>query len=104
MQKPAADASQQEKKRYSELISAHLAVAFGEELRRRGLKQARPAAPGEVGVSGAERRMAGGIGAKKVDVTWATEEGGLLLGISIKTINFVDGTTRNFQKNVPNRR
>lgn len=34
--------------------------------------------------SGAERRMSGGIGAKKVDVTWATEEGGLLLALSIK--------------------
>ncbi|MEZ5587760.1 MAG: hypothetical protein R3E46_11880 [Sedimenticolaceae bacterium] len=42
--------------------------------------------------------MAGGIGAKKVDVTWATEEGGLLLGISIKTINFRDNKTKNFQR------
>jgi hypothetical protein len=48
--------------------------------------------------------MAGGIGAKKVDVTWATEESGLLLGISIKSINFKDGTTGNYQKNLTNRR
>ena len=48
--------------------------------------------------------MAGGIGAKKVDVTWATEEAGLLLGISIKTINFRDRRTNNFQKNLTNRR
>ena len=48
--------------------------------------------------------MAGGIGAKKVDVTWSTEEAGLLLGISIKTINFRDKRTRNFQKNLTNRR
>ena len=48
--------------------------------------------------------MAGGIGAKKVDVTWATEEGGLLLGISIKGINFRDGRSGNFQKNLTNRR
>ena len=48
--------------------------------------------------------MAGGIGAKKVDVTWATEEGGLLLGVSIKTINFRDRKTGNFQKNLTNRR
>lgn len=48
--------------------------------------------------------MAGGIGAKKVDVTWATEESGLLLGISIKTINFRDPRTGNFQKNLTNRR
>lgn len=48
--------------------------------------------------------MAGGIGAKKVDVTYATEESGLVLAISIKSINFVDGTTRNYQKNLTNRR
>jgi len=48
--------------------------------------------------------MAGGIGAKKVDVTWATEVSGLLLAISIKTINFSDGKTGNYQKNLTNRR
>ena len=54
--------------------------------------------------SGAERRMDGGLGAKKVDVTWATEESGLLLALSIKTINFRDHKTGNFQKNLTNRR
>ena len=48
--------------------------------------------------------MAGGIGAKKVDVTWATDEAGLLLAISIKTINFRDSRTDNYQKNLTNRR
>lgn len=48
--------------------------------------------------------MAGGIGAKKVDVTWATEESGLLLGVSIKSINSRDQSTGNFQKNLTNRR
>lgn len=48
--------------------------------------------------------MSGGIGAKKVDVTWATEESGLLLGISIKSINFRDSRSKNFQKNLTNRR
>jgi hypothetical protein len=48
--------------------------------------------------------MAGGIGAKKVDVTWATEQSGLLLGLSIKSINFRDNKTNNFQKNLINRR
>lgn len=37
------------------------------------MKEARPVGGGEIGISGAERRMSGGIGAKKVDVTWATE-------------------------------
>lgn len=48
--------------------------------------------------------MAGGLGAKKVDITWATEEAGLLLAISIKSINFRDSKTKNFQKNLVNRR
>ncbi len=48
--------------------------------------------------------MAGGLGAKKVDVTWATEEAGLLLAISVKSINFRDNRTGNFQKNLVNRR
>jgi hypothetical protein len=39
-----------------------------------------------------------------VDVTWTTEESGLLLGISVKTINFRDGRSKNFQKNLTNRR
>jgi len=94
--KPADNAKQPEKKRYSELISARVAVAIAEELRKRGLKEARPAGEGELGDSGAERRMAGGLGAKKVDVTWATETSGLLCAVSVKTVNFRDGKTKNF--------
>lgn len=102
--KPDDSAPQAQKRRYSELMSAAIALALGDELRNRGMKQARPADPGEAGASGAERRLAGGIGAKKVDVRWATEESGLLLGISVKTISFRDMSTRNFQKNLTNRR
>lgn len=102
--KPADAALQSDKKRYSELVSQKIALAIAEELRQRGLKEARPAGEGDLGDSGAERRMAGGLGAKKVDVTWATEESGLLLAISIKSINFRDSKTKNFQKNLVNRR
>lgn len=102
--KPADTANAPIKKAYSEKISNVVALAIAEELRSRGLKGTRPAPPGELDTSGAERRMAGGIGAKKVDVTWATEEAGLILGISIKTINFRDSRTKNFQKNLTNRR
>ena len=86
--KPPDTESQQAKKRYSELMSAAIANALGRSFASAGCAEARPAGPGEVGASGAERRLAGGIGAKKVDVTWATEESGLLLGISVKTISF----------------
>lgn len=102
--KPNDKAKQAEKKRYSELLSQRVALAVADELRFRGLDGARPAGAGQLGDSGAERRMAGGLGAKKVDVTWATPEAGLLLGISIKSINFRDSRTRNFQKNLVNRR
>lgn len=102
--KPADTEGQSKKKAYSELVSKVVAQAFAEDLRERGLKGSRPAPPGVVGKSGAERRMAGGIGAKKVDVTWATEESGLVFAISIKSINFRDARTKNFQKNLVNRR
>lgn len=102
--KPVSDAKQDAKRRYSEQVSQAVANAVADELRDRGLSEARPAPPGLLGASGAERRMAGGLGAKKVDVTWATPEAGLLLAVSVKTINFRDGNTGNFQKNLTNRR
>lgn len=102
--KPSDHAGATEKKRYSERVSEVVARALGQELRDRGLREARPALPGEIDRSGAERRMAGGLGAKKVDVTWATEESGLLLAISVKSINFRDGRSGNYQKNLMNRR
>lgn len=102
--KPADTVGPATKKAYSEKISSVAAHALAEELRHRGLVGARPAPPGELDTSGAERRIAGGIGAKKVDVTWTTEEAGLLLGISIKSINFRDRKSNNFQKNLTNRR
>ncbi len=102
--RPGESAKQSDKKRYSERLSERVAHAFAEELRLRGLEGTRPALPGDIGRSGAERRMAGGIGAKKVDVTYATEESGLLVAISIKSINFADEASRNFQKNLTNRR
>lgn len=37
-------------------------------------------------------------------MTWATEAAGLILAISIKSINFKDSRTGNFQKNLVNRR
>lgn len=102
--KPPDTAGRPEKKAYSERMSNVLAAAFAEELRQRGLTGTLPSPPGLVGTTGAERRISGGIGAKKVDVSWATDESGLVLGLSIKTINFVDRTTGNYQKNLINRR
>lgn len=102
--KPPDSAGREPKHKYSQDVSAKVALCLAQELRQRGLKEARPAGEGGLGESGAERRMAGGLGAKKVDVTWATEESGLLLAISVKSINFRDKKTKNFQKNLINRR
>lgn len=102
--KPADSESQATKRNWNQKLSNAFALAIAEELRHRGMKEARPAGPGELGLSGAERRLAGGIGAKKVDVSWATEESGLLFAASVKTIMFRDGKTSNFQKNLVNRR
>lgn len=103
-EKPSGKATQAEKRGYSESVSRAIALAIAQELRNRGLDGARPTEQGLDDKSGAERRMAGGIGAKKVDVTWATEESGLLVAFSIKSINFKDVRTGNFQKNLTNRR
>jgi hypothetical protein len=102
--KPADTETQANKRNWNQKLSNALALAIAEELRLRGMKEARPAGPGEIGLSGAERRLAGGIGAKKVDVSWATEESGLLLACSVKTIMFRDGGSGAFQKNLTNRR
>lgn len=101
--KPDDSAPQGKKGPWGNAISNTLARAIAQELRERGMDGARPGPPGEVGLSGAERRLAGGLGAKKVDVTWATEESGLLLACSVKTIMFRD-KAGHFQKNLTNRR
>lgn len=105
--KPADDAQRQTKQNYSQRVSAEIAVALAEELRLRGLSGTFPDLPTDsrrrTG-GGAERRIAGGIGAKRVDVSWATDQSGLLLALSVKTINFRDGRSGNFQKNLTNRR
>lgn len=102
--KPPDDAPQGQKNPWVGKLSNNLALALADELRHRGMTEARPAGPGDIGLSGAERRLAGGIGAKRVDVTWTTEESGLLLACSVKTIMFRDAASGNFQKNLTNRR
>ena len=102
--KPADSEPAPTKKNYNQRLSDCIALALAAELRDRGMKEARPSGPGEVGASGAERRLAGGIGAKKVDVSWATEESGLIFAVSVKSIMFRDGKSKNFQKNLTNRR
>ncbi len=102
--KPGDDASRATKQAWSQKVSEAAALAFSAELRERGLKGTLPADSESGGVEGAERRMSGGIGAKQVDVSWATQESGLVTATSVKTINFRDKRSGNFQKNLTNRR
>lgn len=103
-EKPPDDASRAQKQNYSQRVSEVTAQALAQELRERGMDGTRPAPPGVLGASGAERRMAGGLGPKRVDVSWATEEAGLLIAVSVKSINFRDQRSGNYQKNLVNRR
>jgi hypothetical protein len=102
--KPDDEASRATKQAWSQKVSEAAALAFSAELRERGLKDTLPADSESGAVEGAERRMSGGIGAKQVDVSWATQESGLVTATSVKTINFRDKRSGNFQKNLTNRR
>ena len=90
---PSADAIQAHKKRYSELLSAHLAPEIAEGLRAVGLPNVRPLRGGP-----GERAFQGGLGPKKVDVTYSDEQHGLMLAVSVKSISVPP-----FGKNLKNR-
>lgn len=102
--KPTDDQLQATKRNWNQRLSDNLALALAAECRDRGMKGAMPAGAGDLGPSGAERRLAGGIGAKRVDVSWATEASGLIFGGSVKTIMFKDKSSNAYQKNLTNRR
>lgn len=90
---PGDDAPQATKKRYSEILSRNLAESVAEGLRAVGFPKVRP----EKGGPG-ETEFQGGLGPKKVDVSYSDEQHGLILAISIKSISFAP-----FGKNLKNR-
>lgn len=90
---PDDTVSQATKKRYSEVLSSHLANELAAELRRIGFKNVKPLAGGP-----GERTFQGGLGPKKVDVSYSDEQNGLMLAISIKSICF-----QPYGKNLKNR-
>jgi len=97
--KPADSEKQSAKKNYAERVSNEVAKYLSSRLRQLGLSGCLPDER-----SGRERQFAGGIGPKKVDVSYATDEDGLVLAVSVKSICFRDKKTNNFQKNLTNRR
>lgn len=90
---PPLSAPQAVKKRYSEILSNHLAQEAANDLRALGFPNVKPQRGGP-----GERAFQGGLGPKKVDVSYADEQHGLLLALSIKSINFPE-----FGKNLKNR-
>jgi hypothetical protein len=90
---PSSDAPQSVKKRYSEKLSRNLAVEMAEGLRRVGFPRVKPEREGPQ-----EKEFQGGLGPKKVDVTYSDEQHGLIFAVSIKTI-----TAPPFGKNLKNR-
>jgi len=98
--RPSDTAVQHLKKNYAEKLSNSVALVIAERLRELGLPECAP----DPKTGGRERQFAGGIGAKKVDVSFATEADGLILAVSVKSICFPDAKTKNFQKNLTNRR
>lgn len=90
---PPDDAGRSQKKRYSELLSNHLAVEIAEGLRAVGFPNVKPLRGKQ-----REKEFQGGLGSKRVDVSYADDRHGLLMAVSIKSINFPK-----FGKNLKNR-
>lgn len=92
--RPASNAASVTKKNYAERLSRALALCMANALR--------PDFPGILpdaeGV-GQESKAGSAMGYKKLDVNYSTTELGLALGVSIKSINFRDGTTKRYTKN-----
>ena len=81
------------KKRYAEKLSKELAEEVADNLRLLRFPAVKPSRGGP-----GEKAFQGGLGPKKVDVSYADERHGLLLAVSIKTTNF-----RPYGKNLINR-
>src|SRR6266567_3735344 len=92
--RPAANANRADKKNYAERLSRNIAIVFANSLRdqfpgitpdKSGKRQEAPARTSK--------------GFKKLDVNYSTPELGLALGVSIKTLNFLDAASGRYTKN-----
>lgn len=90
---PALSASRSDKKAYSERLSHALAEEIADGLRTIGFPDVKPHRnmPGE-------KEFHGGLGSKKVDVSYSDERHGLIQAVSVKSICFSP-----FGKNLKNR-
>lgn len=83
-----------DKKNYAEALSRALAQRFADALRG-SFEGILP----DISGAGQESKARTGKGLKKLDVNYSTVELGLGLGVSIKTINFRDASTKRYTKN-----
>jgi hypothetical protein len=92
--RPLANGLQADKKNYAERLSRSIATLVANLLRRDfpGIT------PDEYGKN-QEQRARVGTGYKKLDVGFSTNELGLGLGVSVKTLNFPDPKNGRFTKN-----
>lgn len=90
---PAQSTSRNDKKRYAERLSKALAEEIAEGMRDIGFTNTKPlrGKPGE-------KEFYGGLGSKKVDVSYSDERHGLIQAVSVKSICFAP-----FGKNLKNR-
>lgn len=87
------EGSQKDKKRFAERLSKFLAEEVADGLRQAGFPNVKPLR-GQPG----EKEFQGGLGTKKVDVSYSDDRHGLMLAISIKSI-----VSPPFGKNLKNR-
>ncbi|MCB9730770.1 MAG: hypothetical protein H6746_20025 [Deltaproteobacteria bacterium] len=92
--RPHVGGSRSDKKNYAERLSRHLSTVFANALRPH-FDGVLPHADG----TSQESRARTAKGFKKLDVNYSTPELGLGLGVSIKTLNFVDGSSARYTKN-----
>lgn len=90
---PPGAAPQAAKKRYAEKLSKALAEEIAAGMREAGFAQTKPlrGKPGE-------KEFHGGLGSKKIDVSYSDERHGLIQAVSVKSICFPP-----FGKNLKNR-
>jgi hypothetical protein len=121
---PSDEVERKLKKRYSEMLSHELAIEMADGLRERGFSAMKPfreiiqtgKRKGEVVIK-KEKEFQGGLGPKRVDVSFSDDRHGLLLAVTIKCLNFPNypkipksdpaqfdySKTPNFSKNIKNR-
>src|SRR6476619_1360071 len=86
--------SASQKKNFAEILSRALAQRFADALRGTF-----PAILPNPDGTGQESKARTGKGLKRLDVNYSTNELGLGLGVSIKTINFRDARSKRYTKN-----